>query len=81
MNQDAIIGLAIGTAAYWRNWTGDSTFEEIYEDFGKIAEHAQGYLDWVGIKDYQITEEDVCFSLGFGEYEECLDEYVFGSPQ
>lgn len=74
MNQQAIIGLAITTATYRRDWISDTPFSEMYEDFADIARHAQDYLDWVGIKDYWITEQDVCQALGFGDLNECLAE-------
>lgn len=74
MNQEAIIGLAISTAAYRRDWTQDTSFCEMYDDFADIARAAQEYLDWVGIKDYYITQEDVCQALGFGDLADCLEE-------
>ena len=72
MNQSAIIGMAIATAAYNRSWCRDTDFDEMCDDFEDIAADAQINLEWAGITDYKISTDDVAFSL-FGLEE---DEYA-----
>ena len=79
MNQNAIIGLAIATAAYNRDWCRDTSFDEMFDDFEEIAKAAQINLEWTGIKDHEITTADVAESL-YGldpdEYEERLKDWA-----
>ena len=80
MNQNAVIGLCIATAAYNRNWCKDTSFDEMFDDFEEIAEQAQFNLEWTGVnQDCEITTADVAASL-FGldpeEYQERLKEYA-----
>jgi len=48
-NVDAVIGVAIGTAFLRSDWDNQTD----------IAEMAEDYCDWIGLRNIQITHADV----------------------
>jgi len=71
-NEDAIVGLSIGTAFFRSGWDEHTTISDVESRNGwdEIIEIADGYLRWVGLPHDGVTKSDVIQSLWTGEWDE-----------
>ena len=59
-NVDAVIGVAIGTAFLRSDWDNQTDITEVSSNaLSEIAEMAEDYCDWIGLRNIQITHADV----------------------
>lgn len=61
LNEQAIIGLCVGTAFLRMDWNNQTSVSDVDEanGFDEIIELAYGYCQWVGIEKPDLTREDI----------------------
>jgi hypothetical protein len=68
-----VISMAVVMAVYNRDWTKDTSFDEMYDDFDGIIVEANQHLKDAGV-DYTITANDVAVILWDEDLEDLVAE-------